>query len=94
MRFAIWMGQAFNFLLYGAGVAVATYYETPRPGETWLDALDGRSLIPLRWWQAQSALAIALDIYIFILPLPALYKLNISVRRRMQLIAVFSLALM
>jgi len=94
MRIAIWSGITFTFLIYGAGVAVATYYETPHIGETWMDVLDGRAIVPLKWWQAQSALTIALDIYIFILPLPAISKLRISFRRRIQLIAVFSLALM
>ncbi|KAH9984589.1 hypothetical protein F4779DRAFT_612271 [Xylariaceae sp. FL0662B] len=94
MRIAIWIGLTFNFLLYGSGVAVATYYETPRTGESWLDVLDGRSLIPLPWWQAQSALSIVLDLYIFILPLPIVIGLKLRIRQRIQVIAVFSLAIM
>jgi hypothetical protein len=94
MRYAIWFGQAFNFALYAAGVAVAIVYETPRTGEKWSAILDGRTLIPLQWWQAQSALIVALDVYIFILPLPSLWKLKIPIRRRASVLAVFSLALM
>lgn len=94
MRIAIWVGLAFNFLIYFAGIAVATYYETPHAGEVWVDTLDGRTLIPLPWWQAQSALCIVLDIYIFILPLPALLKLQLPTRNHIALIAVFSIALL
>ncbi|RWA06384.1 hypothetical protein EKO27_g8726 [Xylaria grammica] len=93
MRIAIYAGITFSFLLYGVGVAVATYYETPRAGEKWTDVLDGRTLIPLPWWQAQSALSVALDVYIFILPLPVVTKLKMPLQKRIQLVAVFSLAL-
>ncbi|KAI5868248.1 hypothetical protein GGS23DRAFT_544657 [Durotheca rogersii] len=94
MRVAVWIGLAFDFLLYSSGIAVATYYETPRAGETWEDTLDGRSLIPLSWWQAQSALSTVLDLYIFILPLPIIAKLALPPRRQIPVVAVFSLALM
>ena len=95
MRYAIWIGLTATFLLYCPGVIVATYYEKPRPGQTWVDVLeDGSSLIPLRWWQAQSALAVLLDIYIFVLPVPAISMLNMPTRQRLSIIAVFSLALM
>lgn len=94
MRVAIWIGLTFNFLIYGPGIAVATYYEAPRVGETWLDTLDGRNMAPLSWWQAQSALVVALDIYIFVLPLPSLMRLQLPTRKRTSVIAVFSVALM
>ncbi|OTA70054.1 hypothetical protein K449DRAFT_427565 [Hypoxylon sp. EC38] len=94
MRIAIWIRLVFNFLLYATGIAVATYYETPRVGESWLDTLDGRTLIPLRWWQIQSALTVVLDLYIFILPLPIIARLKLPIRQRIQVIAVFSLAIM
>jgi hypothetical protein len=94
IRIAIWVGLAFNFLIYWPGVAVAVYYETPRTGEVWVDILDGRTLIPLPWWQAQSALSIVLDLYIFILPLPVLARLKMPIQKRISVIAVFSLALL
>jgi hypothetical protein len=75
MRYAIWFGQAVNFVVYAAGTCVIIYYETPRSGEPWSAILDGRALIPLKFWQAQSAIIIALDLYIFVLPLPGLWKL-------------------
>ncbi|KAI1158000.1 hypothetical protein F5B18DRAFT_642846 [Nemania serpens] len=93
-RLAIYAGIIFAFIIYGAGVAVATYYETPRAGEDWTAVLlDGRSVIPLPWWQAQSALSVALDLYIFILPIPVIVRLRLPVQRKIQLVAVFSLAL-
>lgn len=94
MRVVIWIGLVFDFLLYASGLAVATYYETPRAGESWTAVLDGRTLIPLRWWQAQSALSVVLDFYIFIIPLPVVAKLKMPIQRRIPLVAVFSLALM
>lgn len=94
MRIAIWVGLAYTFLIYLTGVAISTYYETPYIGESWVDTLDGRTLIPLHWWQLQSAPAIALDIYIFVLPLPAIAALKLPIRKRVSVMAVFSLALM
>lgn len=94
MRIAIWIGQTFNFLIYGAGLAVASYYETPKPGQPWETALVERALIPLKWWQAQSALSIVLDLYIFILPLPVIGSLKMSTKKRLSIVAVFSLALL
>jgi hypothetical protein len=94
MRYATWAGQTLNFIVYGAGTAVIIYYETPRAGEPWSAVLDGRALTPLKFWQAQSAIIIALDLYIFVLPLPVLWKLRIPLRRRLPVIAVFSLALL
>lgn len=95
IRIAIWIGLTLNFLIYAPGIAVLTYYGAPRVGETWLDTLgDGRNLIPLPWWQAQSALSVAIDIYIFVLPLPTLTRLHLPTRRRISLVAVFSVALM
>ncbi|KAI1752380.1 hypothetical protein F4782DRAFT_152608 [Xylaria castorea] len=93
MRIAVYAGIIFSFCLYGAGVAVATYYGTPRVGEKWTDILDGRTEVPLPWWQAQSGLSVALDLYIFLLPLSVIAKLRLPVQRRIQLVAVFSLAL-
>lgn len=94
MHIAIWAGLAFNFLIYFTGITVATYYETPHAGEAWVDTLDGQSLVPLPWWQAQSALSVALDIYIFVLPLPALLKLQLPTKKLFALVAVFSVALL
>ncbi|KAF7527302.1 hypothetical protein G7054_g10534 [Neopestalotiopsis clavispora] len=78
----------------GLGIAVAIYYETPRSGEPWAAILDGRTLIPIKWWQAQSALSVVLDLYIFLLPLPILVKLQLPLQQRVSLVAVFSLALL
>jgi hypothetical protein len=94
MRNAICVGHVFNFLIYAAGVAVVIVYESPRIGEPWTAVLDGRTLIPLKWWQAHAALSIALDFYIFVLPLPSTWRLQIPIRRRIPVMAVFSLALM
>lgn len=94
MYIAIRVGLILNFLIYWPGVAIATYYEVPHVGETWLDTLDGRTLIPLSWWQAQSALIVALDIYIFVLPLPTVMSLQMPIRKRLSVISVFSVAMM
>ncbi|KAL8793398.1 MAG: hypothetical protein Q9195_003984 [Heterodermia aff. obscurata] len=95
MRIAIWIGLAVNLMIFCPSVVVATYYQTPRSGETWVSVIeDDRQRIAVRWWQAQSALSAILDMYTFILPLPAIFELNLSTRKRISIITVFSLALM
>lgn len=94
MQAAIWIGLAFNFLTYFPSTILVMYYGIPRSGETWIDTLDTRTLTPLRWYQVQAGLAILEDVYIFILPLPATLRLNMSIRRRAQVVAVFSIALL
>lgn len=94
MRMAIWAGLTLDILIYCPGFAVQTYYQAPHMGETWLDTLDGRNIVPLAWWQAQSALIVVLDLYIFVLPLPTVARLQLPTRKRVSLIAVFSVALM
>jgi hypothetical protein len=67
-----WVGQAVNFMLYKSGSAVAMNYGTNLARDRWTDHLNGYPLNSSRCWQAQSVIAIKLDICIFILPLPGL----------------------
>ncbi|KAK3937250.1 hypothetical protein QBC46DRAFT_416578 [Diplogelasinospora grovesii] len=67
MRIAIWVGQTFNnFLIYWTGVAAVATYYETPP----------------RGRDAQSALSVALDVYIFVLPLPAIVRLKLPLRKR------------
>lgn len=95
MRITIWIGLVLTFCIYFPGVPISVYYMAPHIGENWLATLDPRrSIIPSPFWQAQGALIIALDLFIFVLPLPAVFKLQMPLRKRMALIGVFSVALM
>lgn len=92
MRIAIWIGIAVTFVLYASTLAIMSYFAAPHAGHTWDElVLDfiGTTIFPLKWGVAQSAVNTMLDIYIFILPLPVIYRLNLSRRRKAQLLGVF-----
>ncbi|KAK2611455.1 hypothetical protein N8I77_004793 [Diaporthe amygdali] len=98
LRLAIQVGIAVNFLLYGISIAVLTYYSTPHIGQTWDDvvteAVLHRDIFVLKWSVGQATSGAALDIYIFILPLPTISRLNLFIRKRIQLMAVFFIAVL
>lgn len=48
----------------------------------------------LRWSLLWGTLDILIDIYIFILPLPIIFKLNLSKKKKLQVSAIFFIALL
>lgn len=95
MRIAIWTGIVFTFLLYWANLPLASYFNAPHVGETWEVMLfNGRPHLLIDWAIIQGACSVMLDVYIFILPIPLLTQLQMPQKRRLQLLAIFSTALM
>lgn len=97
MRVAIFTGIAAISALYVTSIIVSTYFLVPHTGQTWdsviASAAEGH-FFQQYWGVASSSAALLIDLYIFILPLPILWKLNLSQRRKLQIIAVFLVALM
>ncbi|KAH2661681.1 hypothetical protein KXV32_000420 [Aspergillus fumigatus] len=78
MKYAIRFGLLFTFLLYWPGVGLESYFAAPHVGETWEDLLVNHRPVKLIYWGiVQGTLSVILDIYIFILPLPLLAKLQL-----------------
>ncbi|KAL2273699.1 hypothetical protein FJTKL_04154 [Diaporthe vaccinii] len=99
-RMAIQAGIIVSALLYGASIAAFSYHSVPHVGKTWDDIVitsmlhPSRSLFAVKWGIGQATLGAALDIYIFILPLPTILRLHLPSRKRIQLMAVFSTAIL
>ncbi|KAI0446708.1 hypothetical protein F4803DRAFT_577163 [Xylaria telfairii] len=97
MRVAIFIGIAAISALYVTSIIVSTYFLVPHTGQTWdsviASAAEGH-FFSQYWGVASSSAALLIDLYIFILPLPILWKLNLSQRRKLQIIAVFLVALL
>ncbi|KAI0837145.1 hypothetical protein F5Y06DRAFT_304868 [Hypoxylon sp. FL0890] len=97
MRVAVWIGLAFNFLVYIPSIPMAAIYETPRPGHSWEEmiAIDKQSqqgvLVP--YAITTGAASVLLDLYIFLLPLPIIARLNLSRSKKIQVALVFMTAL-
>jgi hypothetical protein len=98
MRVAILIGIIVNILIYGISIPVLSYYSTPHVGKTWddvvADAIMNPGLFAFKWGVGLAAVGSALDIYIFILPLPIIARLNLYTRRRIQVMAVFFTAIL
>jgi ABC-type Fe3+ transport system permease subunit len=95
MRLAIRLGLVAAFLLYFPTIPIAAIFSAPHIGKTWDDVLfDGGPQRSLYWGVVQAALSMALDLYLFGLPLPVISALNLSARRRVQVLAVFMTAFM
>lgn len=95
MEIAIYIGLAVTFLAYFPYIPLFIRYLSPLGGNSWEDLIMGDDPAKLVYWGVVSgSLAVALDIYIFVLPLPTLATLHMSLKTRVQLIAVFTTALM
>ena len=97
MRISIWVGIAVTFVLQGIVLVVSAYLGAPRFNETWEEQLSrtqNTGIYTLRWAIGHSAAATVLDIYIFVLPLPIIYRLNLALRWKIQVAALFFVALL
>ncbi|KAJ2996333.1 hypothetical protein NUW58_g1005 [Xylaria curta] len=97
MNIAIWVGVAASFALYGSSLATLSYFAAPHAGQTWDELaahVAGTTIFPLYWGVAQGAVGTILDIYIFVLPLPTLSRLNLSTKRKLQVSALFFVAIL
>ncbi|KAI0196387.1 hypothetical protein F4808DRAFT_439918 [Astrocystis sublimbata] len=95
MRIAIRGGIIFTALLYIIiNIPLGAILNAPRAGRSWTTVItEGHSVKVLIWGVIQSVLAIGLDLFIFILPIPVIMKLHLSTRKKVRLIAVFTTAL-
>ncbi|KAM7194252.1 hypothetical protein V8F33_007398 [Rhypophila sp. PSN 637] len=94
MKIAVWIGLGLDIIVYTMTIPFSVYYNTPRPGETWNDLImSGRPGQGVWWGVAQAILVLVLDLYIFILPLPILSGLNMSTKRKVKILIVFSTGL-
>lgn len=96
-KLAINLSILVTLLLYLSEFPLAAIYAAPRPGHSWDSLLENEktNARPLALGGAvQSAISTALDIYIFILPLPILLKLQMMPRQRLKVLGIFSTALL
>ena len=70
-------------------------FATPYKGETWLSHVNtSRERLDLKFSVPQSAVGLAIDFYILILPIAAVNKLQMAARRKFAIITVFGTGLL
>ncbi|KJZ71910.1 hypothetical protein HIM_08666 [Hirsutella minnesotensis 3608] len=94
---AVDAGLTITLLVYLSMVPLAVIYAAPRADSSW-DGLLDKFIVNARFIAlagiVQSAVGTLIDFYMFFLPLPILLHLHIPLRQRLQLVAVFSTALL
>lgn len=96
-RIAINIGLLITFLVYLSNIPLAAVYLAPRVGQSWdslILTLEANKIPMTTGGVVQTTIATLIDFYIFFLPLPILLRLHISFRRRLQLVGIFSTALL
>lgn len=94
-KFAIYLGIVVSFIFHIAiAIFVAVGY-VPRPGSSWLVTLRTNSCKSVGvLYYVQGVFGVVSDLYIFILPIPILWKLHLPVRRKVGVCAIFLAGLM
>ena len=95
MRLAIYFGIFLNFAIYWPNVAINSYYDAPHYGEQWdVATIAARGRIAIAFSIVQGVMAVVIDLYIFVLPIPVLLGLQLQRRKKIQVLAIFGTALL
>ncbi|KAI0542088.1 hypothetical protein GGR58DRAFT_497444 [Xylaria digitata] len=87
------IGLVMAFIAYFPTSLTTAYFTAPHVGQTWDDVVT--STLPVKGVPvgiAAAAASIIVDIYIFVLPLPAISALKIPPSKKIQLVALFTTA--
>ena len=95
LRYCSYAGAIVNVLFY-TSILVATFaYSLPAPGETMLEqSRSSRNLGSLRLTLPLGFMGLILDLYILVLPIAGVSKLQLPTRKKIGVIAVFLTGLM
>ena len=98
MRMAIILGMVFTGFVYWAGIILESIFCAAHIGESW-DPLAGSRISSrcpknVYWGIVQGGCAILIDVFIFVLPIPVILRLQLDTKRKMQILAVFMTALL
>ena len=94
-RIAIYFGITINGLYYLASSITSLILCIPRPGETWTSTrYTMRCARGTVMGEIQGIFGPVSDLYIFILPLPVLFKLQMSFKKKVGVIAIFLTGMM
>lgn len=95
LRWGCYLGLFVNWGFYIAITIPAIYYQAPNPGQTWQEGLMNDRYTDVFGLSIPAASgSLILDVYIFILPLVAVSKLQLTPSKKLGVIAVFTTGLM
>ncbi|KAL4816097.1 hypothetical protein BDW67DRAFT_163010 [Aspergillus spinulosporus] len=90
-RFAIYLGLVVNWTFYTIILIVTLYFTSPAPGQTWAESfLSPRYTKIDEWMMPIAAGSLVLDVYILLLPIASVWRLQMSTRKKLGVLAVFA----
>lgn len=95
LRWGCYFGLFVNWGFYIAITIASIYYQAPNPGQTWQEGLMNDRYTDVFGLSIPTAAgSLILDVYIFVLPLVAVSKLQLTASKKLGVIAVFTTGLM
>lgn len=94
MQFLIYGGIAFAFCIYFPSIPLAAWFCAPHVGQAWGPQAGKNCPDLLPWILTQAVLSLFLDLYIFVIPMPTLMKLNLPKGRKFGVLSVFATAIL
>ena len=93
-KIAIYGGILLCLSTYVPRIGLTFFYCAPHPGEVWGSTVYNRCPKVVVGAIAQSVLAVILDTYLLILPIPVILRLNLAPRKKISTCFVFGFALL
>lgn len=95
IRYAIYFGIIANLIFYATTSIIFGALCLPRHGQPWLEsAQTSRCRHTVIMSYPQGIFGVISDVYIFILPMPIVLKLNLPLRKRIGVCAIFTTGLL
>lgn len=95
LRYSAYAGLVVNVLFYTAMLALYLALTVPSPGETLQQSVQGpRQAQELAVALPRACINLVLDVYILILPIAGISRLQLPMRKKLGVIAVFLTGLM
>ena len=91
--YSLYIGIILTGLIYLPNIIVGAVFCAPRAGQSW-EVKNIPCAETELWFLIQAALVVLLDIYIFVLPIPTISGLQMSRRRKIEIMMVFASAVL
>lgn len=89
-RFLIYFGIASTFVIYAALTVYLGYLCIPRPGQSWLERSSHQCRKTKVVYYIQGIFGVVSDIYLFILPVPVIWRLQLPLRKKVGICLIFA----
>lgn len=91
MRYAIVFGISFSFLFYFGAMTATAILCAPKVGHPWVEAKCTQVVAAVGL--SIGIVNLALDIFLLILPIPVILSLQLSVKKKIGILAIFMVGL-